>query len=272
MPLISLSLALDLPTSASDSRTKMSSSDAATIDSPTSEAESQSAKGSSNTAAIAGAVGSGVVLALMLSLVMYIVIRRRCREARPPFVDELGEEGAGEGKTDSDKDRASSRPGGAGSAKPRLVLRERQLGTTWEDDISSADEPPDSKPESASQKPTTANRLCSVFHGLHLQDRLISVSPDNPWTYRNVITVAVSLVLGVAASKIRAIDARPKLSASALVNNSFVHRIREHYPTPQLQHRRTAPIGKTAVSDGSSLCLRFIDFHHWPPTCVQYKR
>jgi hypothetical protein len=103
--------------------------------------------------------------------------------------------------------------------------------------------------------------LAQSVHGHHLQDRLISVSPDNRWTYRNVITVASSLVLGVAASKRRAIVARPNVSASALVNHSFVHRIREHYPTPQLQHRRPAPIGKTAVSDGLSLCSCFITGH-----------
>jgi hypothetical protein len=92
--------------------------------------------------------------------------------------------------------------------------------------------------------------LAQFVHGHHLQDRLISVSPYKCWTYCDVITVAVSLVLGVAASKRRAINARPSLSASALVNHSFVHRIREHYPTPQLRHRRPAPIGKTAVADG----------------------
>jgi hypothetical protein len=64
--------------------------------------------------------------------------------------------------------------------------------------------------------------------------------------------VAVSLVLGVAAAKRRAIVivARPSVSDGALVNHSFVHRIREHDPTPRLQHCRPSPIGKTAVSDG----------------------
>jgi hypothetical protein len=100
------------------------------------------------------------------------------------------------------------------------------------------------------KSPRLRTVLAQFVHGRPLQDRLISVSPDNCWTYRDVITVAVSLVLEVAASKRRAIDAWPNLSASALVNNSFVHRIREHYPTPPLQHCRPSPIGKTAVSDG----------------------
>jgi hypothetical protein len=60
--------------------------------------------------------------------------------------------------------------------------------------------------------------------------------------------VTVSLVLRVAAPKRHEIDARTSLSASALVNHSIVHRIREHYPTTQLQHCRRAPIGKTTVS------------------------
>jgi hypothetical protein len=95
--------------------------------------------------------------------------------------------------------------------------------------------------------------VLAQFH--HLEDRLISVSPKNRWTCHNVITVTGSLVSGVAASKRRAIVARLNLSASALVNHSFVHRIREHYPTPPLQHRRLSPIGKTAVSDGLASSL-----------------
>jgi hypothetical protein len=87
----------------------MSSSDTATFDGPTSEAESQSEKSLFNTAAISGAVGGGVVLAVMLSLVMYIVIWRQFREARHPFVDELGDESAGERNDDPDNDRVSRR-------------------------------------------------------------------------------------------------------------------------------------------------------------------
>jgi hypothetical protein len=87
----------------------MSSSDNAAIPGPTSASESQPAKSSPNTAAIAGAVGGGIVLALMLTLVMYIVIRRRFREARSLFVDghEGAGEGTGEGNSGPDNDCAS---------------------------------------------------------------------------------------------------------------------------------------------------------------------
>jgi hypothetical protein len=91
-------------------------------------------------------------------------------------------------------------PGGARSAKPRLVLRQRQLGTAWEDVTLSLDAPP-----------ALRTVLDQAVHGHHLQDWLISVSPHNHWTYRNVITVTGSLVLGVAASKRCAIVARPNL-------------------------------------------------------------
>jgi hypothetical protein len=66
-----------------------------------------------------------------------------------------------------------------------------------------------------------------------------------------VIAVNGSLVSGpgFAASRRRAIVARPNLSASALVNHSFVHRIRDHYAAPQVQHCHPSPIGKTTVAD-----------------------
>jgi hypothetical protein len=90
---------------------------------------------------------------------------------------------------------------------------------------------------------------------------LLSVSPDNHWMYHNVITVAVSLVLGVAASK----DVRSSLGPICICERPRRLQLcpphTGHYPTPQLQHRRPAPIGKTAVSDGLSLCSSFITGH-----------
>jgi hypothetical protein len=98
------------------------------------------------------------------------------------------------------------------------------------------------------KSPRLRTVFAQFFNGHHLQDRLISVtlSPDNPWTYRNVITAADSLVLRVAASERSAIVAPPNLSASVLVNHNLVHRIRKH---PRLQHCHPSPIGQTAISD-----------------------
>jgi hypothetical protein len=78
------------------------------------------------------------------------------------------------------------------------------------------------------KSPRLRTVLAQFAHGHHLEDRLISVSPDHRWTYRNVITVASSLVLSyrVAASK-KTCDGRSaqSISASALVDHSLVHRI-----------------------------------------------
>jgi hypothetical protein len=97
----------------------------------------------------------------------------------------------------------------------------------------------------------------SLFTAI-IPKRLISVSPDNHRTWRNVITMAVSLVLGVWTQK----DVQSSLGPIYICERprrlQLVHCIREHYPTPQPQHRRRAPIGKTAVSDGLTLCSRLM--------------
>jgi hypothetical protein len=54
-------------------------------------------------------------------------------------------------------------------------------------------------------------RLQTVSASAITSKRLINVLPDNRRTYRDVITVAGFLVLGVAASKRRVIVARPSL-------------------------------------------------------------
>jgi hypothetical protein len=100
--------------------------------------------------------------------------------------------------------------------------------------------------------------MVQFVRGHHLPDGLISESPasldisrceQNGWFSR-----ASSCGLK------RTCDRRlsQSVSTSALVDDRLVHRIREHCPTPELQHRRPAPIGKTAVSDNLSLCPCFI--------------
>jgi hypothetical protein len=134
-------------------------------------------------------------------------------------------------------------PGGARSAKARLVLRQRQLGTAWEDVTLSLDAPP-----------ALRAVLAQVVHGHHLQDRLISSLDVSQCDHSDLFSRAWSCGLKKMCGR----RSSQSISASALVDFSFVHRIREHYPTPQLQHRRPARIGKTGVSDGLSLCSRLM--------------
>jgi hypothetical protein len=97
-------------------------------------------------------------------------------------------------------------------------------------------------------KPTTANRLSSVRSRPSpprpAHQRIARCSLDiSQCDHSEKFSRAWSCGLKKTCDR-RSTQSR---SASTAVDYSFVHRIREHYPTPQLQHRRPAPIGKTRV-------------------------
>jgi hypothetical protein len=152
-------------------------------------------------------------------------------------------------------------PGGPRNASLILCSVVTTTGAAWED-VSSwiLIQSQESRRKSSRLRTVSAK----FVHGHHLQDQILIVSPDNCQIYRNVNTVAGSLALpvGVAAvAKRRDRRSSQSISASVLVEYSLVHCIWEHYPTPQLQHRQPAPIGKMAVSDGLCLCSCFISGH-----------
>jgi hypothetical protein len=99
------------------------------------------------------------------------------------------------------------------------------------------------------ETPQLRTVLAQSVHGHYLQDWLTSVSPDNGWTYRTVIAVNGSVVSGpgLAASRRRAIVARPNLSVSALVNRSFDPPHRAAPPDTPITVLCPSAIGKTAA-------------------------
>jgi hypothetical protein len=141
-------------------------------------------------------------------------------------------------------------PGPGGVHTQRLLLRPRQLGTPGK--ISSYFQTSllILSQNLLRRNPRLRTVLAQSVHGHHLQDWIISVSPDNRGTYRTVITASGSVVSGpgLAASRRRAIVARRNLSASALVNRSFVppHRA----APPDCPNSSTVPVGNRKDGGG----------------------
>jgi hypothetical protein len=134
----------------------------------------------------------------------------------------------------------------------RLLLRPRQLGTPGI--ISSCFQTSllILSQNLLRRNPRLRTVLAQSVHGHPLQDWLISVSPDNRGTYHTVIAVNGSLVSGpgLAASRRRAIVARPNISASAPVNRSFVPPHRRAPPDTPITVLSPSAIEKmAAVSD-----------------------
>jgi hypothetical protein len=134
----------------------------------------------------------------------------------------------------------------------RLLLRQRQLGRPGK--ISSCFQTSllIRSQNLLRRNPRLRTVLAQSLHGHHLQDWLISVSPDNRRTYRTVIAAKGSVVSGpgLAASIKRATVARRNLSASALVNRSFPPPHRAAPPDTRIAVLCPSAIGKmAAVSD-----------------------